>query len=260
MRIEVDGLSVNYKESGMGDNVVLVLQGWLAPLEVYDSVAALLAPAYRVIQVDLPGFGASDEPHEALDLAGYARFVEHLAQKLGIERLTLLGHSFGGRIVLKLAQHDFGVLEVERIVLVDGAGIPRKRTPKEERAIRRYKRIRRFVEIPLVAKSFPDLIEAWRAKQGSADYRNSSPIMRQTMVKAINEDLTDACPLVSPETLLVWGVDDEDTPLSDGQLMERLMPNAALVSIPDAGHFCFLDQPATFAAILTSFMQVGGAA
>ena len=80
------------------------------------------------------------------------------------------------------------------------------------------------------------------------------------MVKAINEDLTQACPLVTPETLLVWGADDEDTPLTDGQLMERLMPDAALVAIPDAGHFCFLDQPAAFAAILTSFLPVGGVA
>lgn len=257
MNVTVDGLSVNYTQTGSGEDV-LILQGWLAPLEVYNSIAATLASSYRVTQVDLPGFGSSDEPHEAFNLEGYADFVRKLVAALGLGPLTLLGHSFGGRIILKLAQQGFGELDVRRVVLVDGAGIPRIKTAREERAIRRYKLMRRFVEIPLIAKSFPDLIESWMSKQGSADYRNSSPVMKRTMVMSINEDLTPALPLLTPETLLIWGANDEDTPLSDGQLMEKHMPNAALVTIEDAGHFCFLDQPAQFSAILQSFMQVGG--
>ena len=253
MNIEVDGLSVHYKESGAGEETVVILQGWLAPCEVYDSIAQLLAPSYHVIQLDVPGLGASDEPAEPWNLDAYVDFFVRFVGLLGLGAVTLIGHSWGGRVIIKLASRQNVPFAVNRIVLVDGAGIPRKRTPAEERRIRRYKILKRVVEVPLIARSFPDLIEAWRDSQGSADYRASSPTMRATMVMSINEDLTPLLPNVAPETLLVWGANDEDTPPSDGQLMERRMQNATLVTIQDAGHFSFLDQPAVFAGIMRAF-------
>lgn len=258
MNIQVDGLSVHYKESGTGERVVVILQGWLAPCEVYDSIAALLSSHYRVIQLDVPGLGASDEPRDPWDLNAYADFFLRFMDALGIGSATLIGHSWGGRVIIKLAARETLPFTIERIVLVDGAGIPRKRTPAEERRIRRYKVMKRVVELPLIAKSFPDLIEAWRDAQGSADYRASSPTMRATMVMSINEDLTPLLERVAPEVLLVWGADDEDTPLSDGQLMEQKMPNASLAVIEGAGHFSFLDQPVVFAGIMRAYFGLEG--
>ena len=80
--------------------------------------------------------------------------------------------------------------------------------------------------------------------------------MRQTLVKVVNEDLTHLLPGVHAETLLIWGDRDTATPLSDGQKMESLMPNAGLAVIREAGHFAFLDQPVIFSKILSSYLHL----
>jgi len=79
--------------------------------------------------------------------------------------------------------------------------------------------------------------------------------MKACLVKAVNEDLKDIMPDVKQETLLVWGTEDMDTPLSDAHTMEELMPNAALVEFEGAGHYSFLEQPVLFRSILRSFLE-----
>jgi len=106
-------------------------------------------------------------------------------------------------------------------------------------------------------KPFPKLVEKMRRKYGSADYRNASPIMRQTLVKIVNEDLRNLLPQIKKEVLLIWGENDDSTPLSDGKLMEELLPNAGLAVIKNAGHYAFLEQPELFAKILDSYLGGG---
>lgn len=103
---------------------------------------------------------------------------------------------------------------------------------------------------------FPDLIDEWMSRQGSADYRNATPMMKQCMVKAINEDLTDLLPGIRQEVLLIWGDNDTATPLSDAKLMEAKIPNNGLVVLSPAGHFSFLDQPAVFRNVIRSYLEV----
>lgn len=98
------------------------------------------------------------------------------------------------------------------------------------------------------------MIDAWRGKAGSADYRNSSPVMRSVMSRCVNEDLKGVMPSIKASTLLIWGEKDKATPLSDAKTMERLIPDAGLVSWPDCGHYSFLDNPGGFRAVLRSFL------
>ena len=254
MNVTIDGCSIYWKVSGAGDEVALILQGWGTSCALYDSIAAMLGETHRVVQLDLPGFGASDEPSEPWDADRYARFLDAFAEELGIEHCVLLAHSFGGRVALKLISNDASRLVVDRLVLIDSAGIVRQRTPEEERRIKLFKMLRRITEIPLIAASFPDLIQAWREKQGSEDYRNSSDLMKRTMVMSISEDLTPLMPQVGCPTLLVWGADDDATPLSDADRMKVLIPDARLVVIEGAGHFPFLDQPLGFWDALGPFV------
>ncbi|MDE7369928.1 MAG: alpha/beta hydrolase, partial [Muribaculaceae bacterium] len=88
-----------------------------------------------------------------------------------------------------------------------------------------------------------------------SDYRNSSPKMRAIMSKVVNEDLCHLMPEISAPTLLIWGENDTATPLSDAKKMERLIPDAGLVSFPGCGHYSFLDNPGQFAAVLNSFLK-----
>lgn len=257
MEMVIDNYKIQYKESGSGEDVVVILQGWGTSMDLYDSVAASISSGYRVIQFDFPGFGKSDEPREPWAVENYAEFFIKFMDKLGVKNATLIGHSYGGRVIIKLASREALPFTIHKIVLVDSAGVLPVKTPKQLRKIRRYKRLKKFYANPLIYKLFHKKIDEWKSKQGSEDYRNASPIMKQCLVKAVNEDLTHLLPLIKQETLLVWGVNDTATPLSDAHIMEEKIPNAGLAVIQNAGHFCFVEQRAIFDRIMKSFFKIG---
>ena len=255
MNIMVQGYKINYKITGEGDRTLVILQGWGTKLEVYDSVAACVNHKIRVVQFDLPGFGGSDEPRESWGVDQFADFFCAFMEELGIKEATLLGHSFGGRIIIKLANREKLPFTIRNIILVDAAGIRAKLTGKQKRKQRRYKILKKILLWKPVHALFPDLIDDWKARQGSADYRNATPRMRECMVKSINEDLTDLLPHIKQEVLLIWGDNDTATPLSDAKKMEAMIPDNGLVILSPAGHYSFLDQPAVFRNVLRSYLK-----
>lgn len=257
MNIEVDGYNICYKITGTGEETVVMLQGWGTDLGVYDSVADSINEKYRFVQFDFPGFGGSDEPREAWNVDAYADFFCKFMQALDIKKATLIGHSYGGRVIIKLAARDSILFEIKNIVLIDSAGIMPKRSFSQKLKVRRYKILKKILNMKLVYALFPELIDDWRSRQGSADYRNASPMMRQCLVMAVNEDLTELLPRVKQETLLIWGDKDTATPVTDAKLMEERIPNAGLVVLKGAGHFSFLEQPVIFKNIMKSYFQIG---
>lgn len=102
----------------------------------------------------------------------------------------------------------------------------------------------------------PNALDNLRKKNGSADYNAASPIMRQCLVKVVNEDLTPLISNIKASTLLIWGEKDDATPLSDGQLMEKLIPDAGLVVLENSGHYAFLEQGVRFCRIISSFFNI----
>ena len=253
MKINVNGYEIAYQITGQGEDTVVILQGWGTEFATYNSVAACISDRYRVVQFDFPGFGASDEPREPWAVEDYANFFLDLMAALGIQKATLLGHSYGGRVIIRLAARESLPFTIERIVLVDSAGILPKKTWKQKMKIRRYKLLKRIVSLKLVYAICPRLIDEWRNSQGSADYRNASPMMRQCLVKAVNEDLTELLPRIRQDTLLIWGNLDTATPIADAKLMKEKIPGAGLAVIPGTGHFSFLENPALFRSIMQAY-------
>jgi pimeloyl-ACP methyl ester carboxylesterase len=88
----------------------------------------------------------------------------------------------------------------------------------------------------------------------SKDYANAGPL-RDTFVKLVNDDLTPILSQIASPTLLVWGADDMETPLSSAQVMERLIPQVRLVVFQNAGHFSYLDQYGKFRLIVRQFLR-----
>lgn len=253
MKINVNGYEIAYQITGQGEDTVVILQGWGTEFATYNSVAACISDRYRVVQFDFPGFGASDEPREPWAVEDYANFFLDLMAALGIQKATLLGHSYGGRVIIRLAARESLPFTIERIVLVDSAGILPKKTWKQKMKIRRYKLLKKIVSLKPVYAICPELIDEWRNSQGSADYRNASPMMRQCLVKAVNEDLTELLPRIRQDTLLIWGDLDTATPIADAKLMEEKIPGAGLAVIPGTGHFSFLENPALFRSIMQAY-------
>ena len=82
----------------------------------------------------------------------------------------------------------------------------------------------------------------------------ASPLMKQVLVKTVNEDLTDMLPNIDVPTLLIWGERDTATPLKDAKIMEEKIPDAGLVVLKNAGHYSFLEDYFTFCAVIDSFL------
>lgn len=257
MNVNIKGYNIHYKITGDGDDIVVILQGWGTSLGVYDMVADTINGKYRVVQFDFPGFGASDEPREAWNVDAFADFFCEFMSILGIKKAALIGHSYGGRVIIKLATRESLPFEIVNIVLIDSAGILPKRTIVQKAKIKRFKILKKVLNLKIIYVLFSEIIDDWRGRQGSDDYKNATPIMRQCMVMAVNEDLTKLLPKIKQDTLLIWGDKDTATPIGDAKVMEKKIPDSGLVVLKGAGHFSFLDQPNHFRNIMQSYFKVG---
>ncbi len=248
MQMTIDGLNIYYTSEGSGAPV-LILEGWGTNTEVYALISRLLSQKYTVYTLDFPGFGRSEEPKNAWDVSAYAEFTEKFISALGLSGLTLIGHSFGGRVIFKLFDIGFD-FTVERVILIDSAGVKPKDTLKKKFRRVKYKCGRKILEI-----FAPKKMERYRLKHSSADYRAASPMMREVLKKTVSEDLSVTFPKVNVPTLLIWGKNDTATPLSDGKLMEQMIPDAGLVVL-EGGHYSFLDSAPLFGRVMASFMKL----
>lgn len=251
---EIDGLRVRHVTEGAGPAVV-VLHGWGASIETVASIVSCLASVAEVHALDLPGFGQSDPPREPWGVDDYRRFLVRFMETLEIERAALIGHSNGGRVAIALAATPTDAQRVTRMLLVDSAGIRPKRGFTYYRKVgmaKVGKHAARRLGAP--GRALRDRLVG---KAASADYAAAPLAMRPTFVKLVNSDLRELLPKVSVPTLLIWGSEDTATPLSDAQLMERLIPDAGLVVFEGAGHYSYLDQPGRFATIARHFLGGG---
>jgi pimeloyl-ACP methyl ester carboxylesterase len=245
-----DKLDISYIDEGEGD-VIILLHGWGAKGETYRGIINMLNSHFRVIAPDMPGFGASSEPSFSYTAEDYAEFVRAFAEKLGITKAHLIGHSHGGRTIIKLVTSEKTKLEARKIVLIDSAGLIRKKSFSQKMKILKFK-----IAKKLFSKVSPDLIEKMRKKNGSADYAAASPIMRKSMVSVINEDLSDSLPEIKSPTLLIWGENDTDTPMYQANKMKDLIPDCGLVTIKGAGHFSFVSDMGLTKRVLHSFFDI----
>ncbi|MDR0857548.1 MAG: alpha/beta hydrolase [Oscillospiraceae bacterium] len=240
---------INFLElNHSAERSVLILEGWGTSTLQYSALAKHLSAKYRVLVPDFPGQGATPEPAESMSCADYVTWVNGFAEERGLTDgtpVTLIGHSHGGRVILKAAGRF--AFPVEKIALIDSAGIVPPRIP-----LKLSYRIARTL-----LKPFPKLLDAYKSKRGSADYRAASPVMRDTLVKVVNEDMRGRLREITVPTLLIWGENDTATPLSDAKLMAAQIADCGLVTVAGAGHYAHLDNPALVYSVIDSFLDGG---
>ncbi len=254
MQKTVLGLKTEYIERGEGD-IVLMLHGWGSRAELFDGLIELCSHRYRVLSPDMPGFGGTEEPKEPWDVSKYADFILEFLKPYAPKSVILLGHSFGGRVILKLTKRELP-FEIKKIILVDSAGIKPKKSLKQKLSLICYKTGKGVLSLPPIKAAFPEALEKMRKKRGSADYNSATPIMRQTLVRVVNEDLKHTLSGIKAPTLLIWGTADTATPLKDAELMEKLIPDAGLVKVTGAGHYSFLEAPEYVGRVVASFLNI----
>ncbi len=241
----------HFTDSGQGDNTIVLMHGWGCSHATLASIEkTALSCGLRVINVDFPGFGKSEEPDEIWGVERYTQLIEHLIAELGIKNPILLGHSFGGRVGILYSSRN----HVSKLILVDSAGIKPKRSLKYYWKVYSFKLMKHLMYLIYGHDGAEIRLDKRRAKAGSSDYANASAMMRRILSKVVNEDLSDRLSKIKAPTLLIWGENDTATPLSDAKKMEALIPDAGLVAFSGCGHYSFLDNPMQFSAVLRSFL------
>lgn len=248
----VNGQLISYREDGKG-KVILLLHGWGTELSTFDEMAVHLAQSYRVVRIDFPGFGGSPKPAEDWGVDEYAKLIKEFLGKREITHLyAVVGHSFGGRIILKGIGENY--IKPDKVVLIGSAGVK----PAVSAQNQIFKIIAKIGKHVMKSPGLRHLSS--RARQslyeraGSTDYINATG-MQNIFIKVINEDLLDYAHEVSQPTLLLWGENDEATPLADAKKLHAAIHNSQLEVLSNAGHFVYLDKPKECLAHLKRFLS-----
>ncbi|MCQ2449231.1 MAG: alpha/beta hydrolase [Clostridia bacterium] len=252
MEVLIDGLKIEYTEQGSGIPVLL-LHGWGSSFDVYKGVMAALCDRCRLVAVNFPGCGNSETMPEPWNLDDYCDFVLKFMAAVGLENPIMIGHSHGGRVILKMTATK--LVTPPKIVLLDAAGLIPKKTFKQKWRAKSFKAIKKVLLLPGIRNHSAGLLDKARKHYGSADYNAAPEVLRKTMVSLVNTDLRDILPNISCPSLLIWGENDTATPLADAKLIEQLIPDAGLCVIEGTGHYSFCERPAQAHAILRSFIH-----
>lgn len=254
MIIKINDYDINYIDEGKGD-AVLLLHGWGSNYKSLTPLINLLKDKYRVLAIDYPGFGESSELRESFSIDDYADIVCSFLIELGINKVILVGHSYGGRIILKLNSRENLGFKIEKNVLIDAAGLKDHKDLKTLIKIHTFKTLKKLTKLmPIDEEKKSELERELKIKFGSSDYSKASKVMQETLVKAVNEDLTDLLKHMR-ETLLIWGDEDKVTPMWMARKMESEIKGSGLV-ILHGGHFSYLDDPITFMKVISSYFNL----
>ena len=241
MKINIDNININYIQYGKGKDILL-LHGWGQNIEMMKPLGDNFSDKFRITILDLPGFGQSDEPPTAWNIEKYNLMLEKFCKELNIKKPIVMGHSFGGRLAIRYCSRN----AIEKVVLF---GSP---------CIRINEELPLHVKVLKTLKKVPGLNsfgEYMKNYIGSRDYKAASPIMRETLVEVVNEDLSGFAREIEEPTLLIWGENDTEAPVNEAKELEKIMIDAALIVLPGT-HYAYLENLPRVVAILKEF--IGG--
>lgn len=252
---------VRYADGGRGEQVVLLLHGYLESIEVWETFAGLLGRNYRVICVDLPGHGFSDwGGRKVIGIDYMADTVAAVLAAAGVERCTAVGHSMGGYVALALAENH--PERVEGLVLFHSS--PNGDTPE--------KAANRLREIELIEAGKKELLARVNPGKGFAGEnlrRCAEAIEELSEQVMLTEDEAIAAVLRGmarrpdrsgamrkfpiPE-LMIFGRGDNYIPVAAAEAMAADQPQAQVAWLDRSGHMGFVEQPEESLAILENFL------
>ena len=251
--LDVDGLKVHYKETGpQAAPALLLMHGFGSSLQAWDDWSLKLEQKYRVIRLDLPGFGLTgaspaNDYSEEKDLA----ILTHFADKLGLEKFSIIGHSMGGKMAWTLAATQ--PERVQALVLMAPDGFPEAKDigtkPYEVPAVMGL--IKYFLPKYLVRKSIePAFAEADALSDARVNrYYDMlrAPGVRAAILERSNQTIyTDPVPrlkAIKAPTLLIWGEQDQMIPSTNAKSYASVLSNSTTVLVPKLGHLLQEEQP-----------------
>jgi pimeloyl-ACP methyl ester carboxylesterase len=246
-----DNVVVHYREAGQGP-VLILIHGLGSSSEAWNADLDSLAKSYRVIAIDLPGFGKSDRPKADYSVRYLAGVVNEFMDSLGLTRATLAGNSLGGWVAALVALEN--PQKVSNLILVNSAGLRREGAPPvkldpatrdEEKALL----LTVFSNQSFVTDQVVD--EQW-------EYSKEVRPVVQSMLASFKSSppfLDDRLKDIKVPTLVIWGRQDKMIPLEAGKRFAKGIPGARLAVIENAGHLPQIEQPDAFNRAVKGFVK-----
>ena len=230
------GSKVHYEIFGNGDKEVVFLHGWGGSINSFSFISKDLNFSYKALFVDFPPFGDSEEPKETLTIFDYADMVQQIMEREGFKRPLMVGHSFGGRVAIILANKNLA----DGLILTASAGMKVRHGIKYYYKIYKHKLCKRF---------------GLKSSGGSSDYKMLSQNMKKTFINIVNTNLEKYAINIGVPCVLVWGKKDKDTPFYMAKKLNKLIKESEIIAYKHCGHFCYLEKYAEFVAIINSFSK-----
>ena len=232
INLDINGQYVNYLDYGnKKKDAIVLLHGWGQNIEMMQMLGEPFKNEYRIIIVDFPGFGLSPEPKRVIDVNDYTILIEEL----------LIGHSFGGRVSVKFASRN----DVKKVILLSPALRGHDKKGLKTKILKSLKKV------PVIKN-----LEGWAKNHiGSRDYRAASPIMKDVLVKTVNEDLSEDAKKIKAPVILIYGDMDSEVPEEDTKEYERLIPDCGLILYEGCTHYAYLERLNQTINIINNFIR-----
>ena len=256
--VTVFGARIHYVDVGAGPTVIL-LHGLADDVGVWGSVMPALAAKHRVIALDQVGFGRSDKPSLSYRVNTLVDFLDGFLNELKIDRVSLVGNSFGGWIAaaFTLAHPE----RVKRLVLCDAAGYGTLAQTMDGRALSALKLasrddIRYLGPLTFHHKRFYENANvdlAFRQRVAAGDSYTISQVLDSL---THGEDVLDnRLALIKQPTLVLWGREDKLIPLSFGERFHKEIAGSRLRIIDNCGHMPHVECPKEFTTAALQFLS-----
>ncbi|MEG1495376.1 MAG: alpha/beta hydrolase [Bacilli bacterium] len=252
MYFKNNDLSFYYDKEGNGKSNVIILPGWGDTRKTFQFLINNIKAIATVYSLDYPGFGNSNFPNKDLTIYDYTLLVKDFIETEEIDNPIIIGHSFGGRIIITLLGYYH--YKCDKIILIDSAGIKDNIKLKQKIKTTTYKLLKKVSGI-LPKNIKTKYLEKLFNYFGSTDYKHLPSNMMQTFSNIVKEDLKPYLKDIEASTLIIWGEEDKVTPLSDGKKIESLIPDSALITVKNTGHFPYLDKPNYIWQIILAFIS-----
>ncbi len=257
--VVIDNIKTNYRIAGSGP-AVLVLHGWGSSCDSWKRMQNLLAKeGFFSICLDLPGFGKTQDPPPSWNLEDYLNFVEEFIERISDiykdfgKPFFLLGHSFGGRISIKMAKRS--PEKLKKLILCNAAGIRVKPGLKTRLLLLIASlgdivfSIKPLGKIKDLARNFFYMFLRKR------DYIKANQTMKEVMKNVLKEDLRPLLSDIKTETLIVWGGKDKIVPVKCAYMFKKEIKNAKLVILPANNHSPHLESPEILSKKISEFLK-----
>jgi pimeloyl-ACP methyl ester carboxylesterase len=250
MKVITNGLATEYEIIGEG-KIILMLHGWGDSLHTFDKISKYLSKKYKIVRLDLPGFGLTEMQERAWEISDYVDFVSLFLNKIGIVPYSILGHSFGGRITIKGVATK--IFNPKKIILIGSAGISKKNTLRNIIITIATKIFSIITFIPPIS-FYRKKIRAKIYKIIGSDYIDTGD-MRETYLNIISEDLREYAGKIDIQTQLIWGNEDTETPLKDAKRFNSLIEKSRLNLLTNAGHLVHQEKSGEVSKIIEDFLE-----